>query len=150
MQLNFERKLVDPNVNLLVVDDDQISVMAIKRALKKLGIVNPVVVAVDGQEALDILRGSSAHSAIDRPYLVTLDINMPRMNGHEFLAEVRKDPSLKNAIIFVLTTSDAPEDIARAYSQNVAGYIVKDDLQDSFVNALRLLDAYSETVALPH
>ena len=106
--------------------------------------------SVDGQEALDILRGSSAHSAIDRPYLVTLDINMPRMNGHEFLAEVRKDPSLKNAIIFVLTTSDAPEDIARAYSQNVAGYIVKDDLQDSFVNALRLLDAYSETVALPH
>jgi CheY-like chemotaxis protein len=136
-------------VTFLIVDDDKVSVMAIKRALKNLKILNPVVVAKDGQEALDFLRGEGNTGEILPPFLVTLDINMPRMNGFEFLEEVRKDKTLHRAIIFVLSTSDAPDDVAHAYSSNIAGYIVKDNLGDSFVRALGMIDSYTKVVELP-
>jgi len=136
-------------VKFLVVDDDQVSVMAIKRALKKLKILNPVAVAKDGVQALEILRGSSGEGEFLPPYLVTLDLNMPRMDGLEFLEEVRKDPKLHKAVIFVLSTSDAPSDIAGAYEKNIAGYIVKDDLGDSYMKALDMIDTYSRIVELP-
>ena len=95
-------------VKFLIVDDDMVSVMAIKRPLKKLKIVNPVQVAKDGQQALEILRGEKNGAEFTPPFLVTLDLNMPRMNGFEFLEEIRKDYSLQRAVIFVLSTSDAP------------------------------------------
>ncbi len=138
----------DP-VKFLIVDDDEVSVMAIKRALKKLKIINPVTRARDGQQALNILRGECGEDTILPPYLVTLDLNMPRMDGFEFLEEVRHDPNLQRAVIFVLSTSDVPRDVAAAYANNVAGYIVKDDLGDSFVKALDMIDAYTKVVELP-
>lgn len=137
-------------VRFLIVDDDQVSVMAIKRALKKLKIVNPVSVAKDGQQALNLLRGECGEDQILPPYLVTLDLNMPRMDGFEFLTEVRGDPKLHQAVIFVLSTSDAPEDVDAAYEQNIAGYIVKDDLGNSFVKALDMIDTYARIVELPN
>lgn len=136
-------------VKFLVIDDDVVSVMAIKRALKKLKIVNPVVVAKDGQSALDILRAETTQEGGLPPFLVTLDLNMPRMDGFEFLEEVRKDKSLHRAVIFVLSTSDMPQDIAAAYDKNIAGYIVKDDLGDSFEAALNMIDSYVKVVELP-
>ncbi len=136
-------------VKILIVDDDMVSVMAIKRALKKLRILNPVVVAKDGQEALNILRGAHDVDKLLPPFLVTLDLNMPRMDGFEFLEQVRNDPALHRAVIFVLSTSDTPSDIANAYDNNIAGYIVKDDLGDSFVKALDMIDAYTKIVELP-
>lgn len=138
----------DP-VKFLIVDDDQVTVMAIKRALRKLKIINPVVVACDGQQALDLMRGECEGDALLPPYLVTLDLNMPRMDGFEFLEEVRNDPTLQRAVIFVLSTSDAPKDVAAAYSANIAGYIVKDDLGDSFSRALNMIDTYTKIVELP-
>jgi CheY-like chemotaxis protein len=137
-------------VKFLIVDDDMVSVMAMKRALKKLKIINPVQVAKDGQQALEILRGEKNGAEFTPPFLVTLDLNMPPMNGFEFLEEVRKDNSLQRAVIFVLSTSDAPKDVAAAYANNIAGYIVKDNLGDSFVKALDMIDAYSKIVELPH
>lgn len=74
---------------------------------------------------------------------------MPRMDGFEFLSEVRSDPNLHRAVIFVLSTSDAPDDVATAYDSNVAGYIVKDNLGDSFVKALDMIDTFSKVVELP-
>ena len=136
-------------VNFLIVDDDQISVMAIKRAIRKLKIINPLRVAKDGVEALEILRGERGDDQILPPYLVTLDLNMPRMDGFGFLEEVRNDPTLHRAIIFVLSTSDTPKDIATAYDKNIAGYIVKDNLGDSFVKALDMIETYSRIVELP-
>ena len=136
-------------VKILIVDDDQVSIMAIKRALRKLKILNPIVVAKDGQEALNLLRGSCGENQLLPPFLVTLDLNMPRMNGFEFLDQVRADPALHRAVIFVLSTSDTPSDIASAYDSNIAGYIVKDDLGDSFVRALDMIDAYTKIVELP-
>lgn len=136
-------------IKFLVVDDDRISVMSIKRALKKLDVINPIVVARDGIEALDVLRGSANTDPLSPPFIITLDINMPRMNGLEFLEEVRRDPALNEAIIFILTTSDAKVDIDRAYGNNVAGYILKDNMNASLEASLQMIESYSRMVILP-
>ncbi|MHA6345740.1 response regulator [Roseivivax sp. CAU 1761] len=139
----------EPNkVTFLVVDDDEVSVMAIKRAIGKLRLTNPIEVAGDGVEALERLRDRGPER-IRRPYIVLLDLNMPRMGGLEFLATVRRDAELQNAVVFVLTTSDAPEDVASAYQHKVAGYILKEDTFGSLKNAVDLLGAYIEIVQLP-
>lgn len=137
-------------VTFLIVDDDTVTIMALKRELRRLNIANPIRVANDGQEALDILRGAAEDGPLMPPYMVTLDINMPRMNGLEFLEEVRGDPALKSIVVFVLTTSDTPDDVARAYFNNVAGYIVKDDLKQSLSAALELIRDYTNLVELPN
>ncbi|AUR00115.1 response regulator [Phaeobacter inhibens] len=135
------------SVTFLIVDDDEVAVMAIKRALKKLRLVNPIEVVGDGQEALDLLRGVNS-AALERPYIILLDLNMPRMGGLEFLAEVREDKELANSVIFVLTTSDAPSDIAVAYEHKIAGYIVKENAYDAVKSAVEMLGAYVEIVSL--
>lgn len=132
----------------LVVDDDAVAVMAIKRALRKLRIVNEVKVVGDGQEALDLLRGTHS-AALKQPYIILLDLNMPRMGGLEFLSEVREDKELSGSVVFVLTTSDAPSDIAQAYSHKIAGYIVKENAYDTVKRAMEILGAYTEIVSLP-
>lgn len=139
----------DRDVTFMIVDDDNITVMALKRELRRLDIANPVRVARDGVEALEILRGDPEVTELQKPYVLTLDINMPRMGGLEFLDEVRRDGSLRSIVIFILTTSDTPSDVARAYSKNVAGYIVKDDLRASLGRALELIRDYSLVVELP-
>ncbi len=137
-------------VKFLIIDDDQVSVLAIKRALKKLKIINPIQVARDGREALDMLWTECSDDKTLPPYLVTLDLNMPRMNGFEFLEEVRNNPPLHRLVIFVLSTSDAPADVAHAYDNNIAGYIVKDNLGDSFVKALDMIDCFARVVEFPN
>ena len=136
-------------VHILIVDDDEVSVRAIQRAIGKMKLVNPVRVAKDGLQGLDILRGEAGEKQLLPPYVVLLDINMPRMNGHEFLAELRGDPKLRRALVFVLTTSDAPQDVMAAYEQNIAGYVVKDDLYESFKKTLQVVDLYSKLVVFP-
>jgi len=136
-------------VQFLIVDDDSVSVMSIERAIKKLRLVNPVRTAVNGQEALDILRGHNGKVRIEPPYVVILDLDMPQMSGIEFLEEVRADPELKSAVIFVLTASDAPEDVTLAYEKNIAGYVVKENAYDTFRQTLSMIDTFSSVVVLP-
>ena len=136
-------------VHVLLVDDDDVDVMAVKRAFKRAKIANPLFVARDGLEALAILRGDGGREAIPKPYIVILDLNMPRMDGLEFLAELRKDAALRDSVVFVLTTSKADEDRAASYDRNVAGYIVKSDVGDGFLNVTQLLDHYWRVVLLP-
>lgn len=131
-------------VTFLVVDDDEVSVMAIRRALVRHDVTNPVVEAADGLAALEILQ-----AGLQRPYIILLDINMPRMNGLEFLAAVRDLPDLEDSVIFVLTTSDAPSDICGAYAHQVAGYILKEDAYRSIGRAVEMLDSYLDVVVLP-
>jgi len=135
--------------NFLIVDDDIVTIKSIQRAMNTLKIANPVLVANDGIEALDLLRQSIGDSRKLSPFIVTLDLNMPRMGGHQFLEEIRSDEVLRKLIVFVLTSSDAPEDIASAYEQNVAGYILKEDPTNSLRNALKLLEEYSKIVLVP-
>lgn len=136
-------------VRILIVDDDEISVMSIKRAIKKINILNPIRVAKDGVQALEILRGESSETQMLQPYIIFLDINMPRMDGHEFLAHLRDDVELKRALVFVLTTSDAPEDVRRAYDKNVAGYVVKEDTYETFKSAFEMVNHFSNLIVFP-
>lgn len=136
-------------VSVLLVDDDDVDVMAVKRAFRKAKIANPLVVARDGLEALAMLRGEDGQEPVPRPFIIVLDLNMPRMDGFEFLSELRKDPKLRDSVVFVLTTSKADEDRAASYDMNVAGYIVKSEVGDGFLNVTQLLDSYWRVVLLP-
>src|SRR5262245_50977634 len=111
------------NVSILLVDDDRVDVLAVKTALEENNIANPVYVAEDGVKALELLRarGGPQDAPIPQPFLILLDLNMPRMNGIEFLKSLRSDPALRSSIVFVLTTSNDDRDRVAAYELNVAG-----------------------------
>lgn len=139
----------DQVVTLLLVDDDDVDIMSVRRALKDLDIGNPVVVAHDGLEALEHLRGENGREAIAPPYIIILDLNMPRMDGIEFLSELRADKALQHSIVFVLTTSCAQKDMVQAYAHNVAGFITKGASNDVVQEAVQMLDLYWRVVKLP-
>jgi CheY-like chemotaxis protein len=135
--------------NILVVEDDDVAAEAIQRGLRKANIPLPLVIAEDGQVALDILRGKHPTKKVELPVIVLLDINMPRMNGFEFLDALRADPKLKPTVVFILTTSSADTDRAKAYNSNVAGYMVKSAVGEQFKHLFNLLEDYCQTVLLP-
>ncbi|PCI64520.1 MAG: two-component system response regulator [Kordiimonadales bacterium] len=137
-------------ITVLVVDDDDIDAMAVERALKKEGLPKAYVRARDGIEALDFLRGENGQCRVSKPLLVLLDINMPRMNGHEFLDEISSDPDLADTVVFVLTTSNDQADRQAVYSKRAAGYIVKSDLGKSYDELAIMLRNYWRIVSLPH
>jgi len=137
------------SVTILVVEDDEVDFMAIRRGFQQHKVANEIVAARDGIEALQILRGEGGREPLPRPYIILLDLNMPRMNGFEFLQVLRTDPALQRAIVFVLTTSKSDEDRARAYAANVAGFIVKADAGRGFLTAVEMLDHYWRVVELP-
>lgn len=133
-------------VTILLVDDDDVDYMAVQRAMRQLRLLNPLVRARDGIEALTIL---TSLDTIKGPYLILLDLNMPRMNGFEFLERIRSDPSLSSSVVFMLTTSSTDEDRMKAYSHHVAGYMVKTDIKDGFNNIFNMLEGYWRIVELP-
>lgn len=141
--------MTNGQVHILLVDDDQVDVEGVKRSFKAAKIANPIHIARDGIEALEMLRGGNGHTAIPKSHIILLDLNMPRMNGIEFLEEIRQDKALHASIIFVLTTSSAEEDICRAYEHHIAGYIVKPEAGSDFLSALAMLDHYWRVVELP-
>ena len=133
-------------LNILLVEDDEVDVMNVRRAFKKNNICNPLWIAGNGLEGLEMLRGSE----IPRERrLVLLDLNMPRMNGIEFLRELRADPELRSVPVVVLTTSDDERDRVEAYHLNVAGYILKPVTLMNFVEAMATLNKYWSLVEMP-
>jgi len=146
---NIQRPKDYESVRFMIVDDDDISIMALERAMKHLRLANPVEIASDGVQALEMLRAAIDSDGTLPPYILTLDLNMPKMGGLEFLNTIRKDKVFNKLVVFVLTTSDAPSDIASAYESNVAGYIVKEDPTNTFREALNMLNDYSQLVVLP-
>lgn len=137
-----------PALTLLVVDDDDVAAEAVVRGMRKHGLDCPIVIAEDGMAALEILRGKHATSQIAKPYLVLLDLNMPRMNGMEFLRELRSDGQLRGTVVFILTTSGSDADRARAYQECVAGYLVKSGLGPQLSGLARFLTEYRTSVLL--
>jgi len=117
-------------VNILVVEDDEIDVESLKRLFAKKDIKNPVYYAANGMEALEIMRGENNLAKVPKPFIVLLDINMPKMNGIEMLRELRSDENLKDTVVFVLTTSPRDEDKTITYKLNVAGYFLKKDIKE--------------------
>jgi len=139
----------DSMLNILLIDDDDVAVEAVHRSLRKVGMTPAIVNAEDGAEALEILRGSDPVRRIAKPFVVLLDLNMPRMDGFEFLAEIRADSVLHDTVVFVLTTSDREIDRSRAYHKNVAGYMVKSYVGPQFSKLAQLMMSYQNTVCLP-
>ncbi len=136
-------------LTILLVEDDDGDAMAIQRAFRNSKIANPMFRAIDGIEALEMLRGENGKDKIKPPYLILIDINMPRMNGIDLIRRIREDDELRQAVAFILTTSKREEDKVAAYKLNVAGYIVKETAGRDFLNLVSLLDAYWRIVELP-
>jgi CheY-like chemotaxis protein len=133
-------------LNILLVEDDQVDVMNVKRAFEKNRILNPLQVASDGIEALAMLRNGEIPS---NRRIILLDLNMPRMNGIEFLRELRADPDLRLTPVVVLTTSNDERDRVEAYNLNVAGYLLKPVTFVNFVELMAALNKYWSLVELP-
>ena len=133
-------------LNILLVEDDEVDVMNVKRAFAQNNIRNSLFVARDGVEALEKLRSGEIPN---ERRVVLLDLNMPRMNGIEFLREVRNDPALRSTTVVVLTTSKDEQDRIDAHNLNVAGYLVKPVTFTKFCEVMVALDKYWSLVEFP-
>ena len=133
-------------LEILLVEDDAVDVMNVRRAFDKNRIANPLYVAPDGVEGLRMLR---ANEVPRERRIILLDLNMPRMNGIEFLRELRSDPALALTPVVVLTTSDDERDKINAYNLNVAGYLLKPVTFVNFVEVMAALNKYWTLVELP-
>lgn len=136
-------------LNILLVDDDDVAIEAVVRSFRKSGLDFTIIPAENGLVALEILRNKHPERKILKPYLILLDLNMPRMSGLEFLQTIRLDEHLRDAVVFVLTTSDSDQDRNQAYDENIAGYMTKSSVGPQFKKLVQLLDEYSTSVILP-
>lgn len=135
-------------VNILLVEDDEIDVMNVKRAFKKNRILNPLYVAENGLAALNLLTGNGVEQ-IPFPRIILLDLNMPKMGGIEFLKKIRNNDRFKSISVFVMTTSNEDRDKIEAYKLNVAGYIIKPLSINSFVQSVSILNNYWQLCEFP-
>jgi CheY-like chemotaxis protein len=145
----MEGSMTDRELHILLVEDDDGDAKAMERAFKRAKIANPLRRAIDGVHALEILRGENGEKKLAKPFLLLVDLNMPRMNGIQLLEELRNDPILKRTIVFVLTTSKREEDKLAAYDFNIAGYILKQTADDDILNLIDLIGCYWRIVELP-
>lgn len=136
---------VKSEVTILLVEDDDVDAMALYRSFRTEKIANTIVRAHDGIEALELLKSGR----IPPPYIILLDLQLPRMNGFEFLDEIRNDPILHTSVVFVLTSSKHENDLLTSYRQHVAGYFIKDETGAHFVEVVKMLDGYWRLAHFP-
>lgn len=130
---------------ILLVEDDNVDAMTVKRALKDLKVINPLIRKTNGEEALEYLR-EQGH---EKPCVILLDLNMPKMNGIEFLKAVKADEVLRAIPVVVLTTSREERDKIETFSLSVAGYMAKPADYEKFVETIRAIDIYWTLSELP-
>jgi CheY-like chemotaxis protein len=141
---------LDASINILLIDDDIVDVMDLRRMFKKNKIANPLHVAMSGFEALAMLREKkNGQNVISKPCIILLDLNMPKMNGIEFLQTLRADPELRSMLVFVLTSSNAEQDKVDAYNLNVAGYILKPIQLENFTQTISVINYYWALLEFP-
>jgi len=136
-------------VTILLVEDDDVDATTVVRGLTRADIRNPLVRARDGIEAMELLLGTNGKQKLMPPYILLVDVRMPRLDGLGLVRRIRSTKMLQRTIIFVLTTSDSDRDRAEAYDAHVAGYIVKSNAPDQFHALARMLDYYLTIVAPP-
>lgn len=136
-------------VHILHVEDDDIEARALRRAFRRARLANPITHVSDGIEALACLRGTDGAAKLGWPLVILLDLRMPRMDGLEFLRELRNDPELHGLTVFVLTTSDDERDVTSAYAQHIAGYITKDRVGERFQRLISMFSPFWQIVAFP-
>ena len=129
--------LISDERPVLLVDDDAVDVMTVKRAFKQMRVISPLVVKGDGEEALEYLQSTPV-----LPRLILLDLNMPRMNGLEFLQEIKSDEAFSTIPVIVLSTSGENSDVSASFRNSVVAYIVKQHSHDEFVRELRIYNTY--------
>jgi CheY-like chemotaxis protein len=134
-----------PSKSILLVEDDLVDALTVRRALKELHITNPLEHVENGEDALSFLRDPVK----DYPCIILLDLNMPVMNGIEFLQLAKTDQSLKRIPVIVLTTSEEQEDIIESFIFGVAGYMRKPVDYRQFVETIRCIDLYWTMSELP-
>ncbi|MDY7013110.1 MAG: response regulator [Cyanobacteriota bacterium] len=137
--------MTQKKLSILLVDDDEVDVMTVKRAFRKNKLEHQLWVASNGLEALELLRGTQAAANPPLPScnrLILLDLNMPKMGGIEFLQEMRADKTIKATPVVILTTSNEDKDKVSAYNFNVAGYLIKPVTFDKFVETIATLNQY--------
>lgn len=141
----------DKTINILLVEDDVVDVMNVRRAFQKNNINNPIFVASNGLEALEMLRGTADRPPVvpKRRRIILLDLNMPKMGGLEFLQALRADLDLRNVPVVVLTTSNRDRDRVEAYNLNVAGYILKPVTFSQFTQVVVTLNQYWTLCEMP-
>lgn len=148
--MEFLMFLLDKSINFMLVDDDEIDVKSMQRTFEKNKITNPLYIATNGIEALNKLLGKNGEQKLyPTPKIIILDINMPKMNGIEFIKNIRANKKLKSLLIFVLTTSNSEKDKTEAYNLNVAGYIVKPLQLNDFVEMISSLYNYWGLLEFP-
>lgn len=134
-----------PKKTILLVEDDAVDVMTVQRALREISVTNPLAVAGNGEEALEYLR----NNANEKPCIILLDLNMPKMNGIEFLEIVKRDAGLKAIPVVVLTTSRGEREKIESYNLGAAGYMIKPVDYRQFVEMMRTIDLYWTISELP-
>jgi len=141
--------------NIFLVDDDELEIEAMKRALNSGNLNNKFKLNffMDGEAVINRLEGiDNSIEETDKnniPHIMILDLNMPKVDGFEVLDRIRNNHKLKSMVIFILSTSRNTKEIKRAYSKNVAGYLVKEEMGKQYEKLSELLETYSNTVALP-
>lgn len=130
---------------ILLVEDDSVDVMTVRRAFKELEVANPLVSTGDGEEALEYLY----NHAETRPCVILLDLNMPKMGGIEFMKIAKSDESLKTIPIIVFTTSNTEQDITKSFELGAAGYMVKSIDYNKFIETIKTIDSYWSLSKLP-
>lgn len=128
--------------NILLVEDDYLDIVSVQRTLKKLNVNHTLYIAHNGQEALEMLKGPSAKQLPSLPDVILLDVNMPRMNGIEFLTALRADRELKNIKVFIMTTSEEEYDKVSAKGLGISGYILKPLDFDNYNNRASSMDTF--------
>jgi CheY-like chemotaxis protein len=136
-------------MHILLVEDDEIDAEAVVRGFQRQGFAPPLTIARNGLEALQMLRSPAAHNSLKQPCLIITDLNMPLMNGIEFLQALRRDANLRRSVVFVLSSSNWAADKSAAYEQGVAGYLLKADLDKNFLYLVHLLECYQAMVEFP-
>jgi len=130
---------------ILLVEDDRIDAMTVQRALKDIKVLNEVIIRENGEEALEFLRDGTNQN----PAIILLDLNMPKMNGIEFLEAAKTDDAIKRIPVIVLTTSHGEWDRVKSFNLGVAGYMVKPVDYLQFVEVIRVIDLYWTLSELP-
>jgi CheY-like chemotaxis protein len=126
------------NKPVLLVEDDQVDAMTVKRAIRQIKLKHPLIHAENGEEALEYLSNESN----EKPWIILLDLNMPRMNGLEFLQIAKRDEVLKSIPVVVLTTSKEQQDRIESFNFSVAGYMIKPVDYAQFVDMMQAIKMY--------
>ncbi len=137
--------------DILLLEDEPADAFLVKMALKEGKILANLRHVTDGREGLDFLAKSDKYKTASRPDLILLDLNMPRMNGYEFLKKIKADPNFNDIPIVVLTTSDVESDVVRSYKLGAASYMSKPVDMEKFISAIHQLGNYWFTlIRLPN